>query len=1388
MISLKTNISDLILQRTLFDATFGLNNAIERMTTGYKVNHAKDNAAGYSIIEDLNTRISSMLQVQNNTEDGISLLSTAQGGLEEISKTLQKLRELTLQTANGTYDEQSLQAMQAQADEMVASIEQIQNSISYDGNSLYGKSVETNASPISQSLSLNRQTFQTSGLSSTETNIPEFTLQENQSLEMTSYPVSGVDNMSAPDNFSLNQPMMSYAVSPMSLDDGVATASTDDIITGAYDFAANSTTTIQIDGVSYTVTNSGSSANSLSYSKNKTTGELTLMCSSLKIVGQDGVEHNLIIEGSSNVIHGGNLDDKFTIENVTSIGNHVHGNAGNDEFIIKPRSCYIYGEAGDDVFTTTSNYTTIYGGDGDNIYDVSNNSSGSIIGGNGIDDITLKNNTSVSINANGGDDIITLDSNCKNITVNGGTGTNTLNDSGTNTTAVNVIGANAFLESFGYYETKTLTINGKEYTITNNSSAKDVIWSVDNSTGEIIFKTNNITINAQENVEHNVRLDATNINYYGGNLTDIVTTNKGSSYILSGGGDDYIYGLGSVNCKISTGEGCDYVEVGYYSLVDTGIDNDIVEIKQGYSSINIGDGDDIVKLYNANTTIEGGIGNDIIESSLTDLSKALISGFGEGFDNAQTIDIGAKETKTVTINGCSYTIKNESNIANKLFYSYSPVTGQLSLGGGYLTITADRNVLQNVKLQGSYLNFYGSNYADQVDLNAASSNIYLLEGDDVINNFSTANQNVVYAGEGNDTITNNYAAIINFYGEAGDDVLICNTGSSSTTLNGGIGNDTYHINSQCKVSDDEGNNIYYVDTNSATITSNTGADTFYVNGNNNNIDGAGGNDYFVIKGENNTIKGGTGNNLYIDGSSGTSNITQANPDPDSGIATFNSLGETKTISIGGKSYTVVNNSSSSNDVLYYYNANTDIITFEGDDLIITSIDNQENDIIINGSNNTYNGSNLVDKVAVESGTNNIIKTNAGNDNIKVNTENNTIDSGSGNDKIEANKTCVEIRSGSGNDVLVINSNNNAINTGDDNDIITLNGKYNTVELNGGQNNITLKGENNIITAGDGANTFSIQNDSNTIILGDGNNTLNVGSENNNINLGFGNNNINIYANNNEINAQSGSNKVLFDGNSNKYTAQGGSQNVEIEGNQNEIDIADGELRANIKGDNNIVSNLGDTNIKLHGDSNQFVGGNKVDATIVGNSNELIGGSTNDTFIIKNGNSNVIDGAGGARNVVIDFGSNSQITNAVITSQTPFELNVKVGIGNNSSAYVSTEISFESYKLFVDLSSRENALDSLNIIDELISDVNNELLNIGSMINRLQMVQEEQNIKLENMISSRSTLRDADIAEVSSDYIKKQILQNASATLLASSRNLRYDNVIGLLDVLRFQLK
>ena len=82
MITFNTNLGALIVQSNLKNANIFLNQAIERMTTGYKVNHAKDNAANFSIINNMNTKINSMRVREDNASLGIQLVSTISSGIE----------------------------------------------------------------------------------------------------------------------------------------------------------------------------------------------------------------------------------------------------------------------------------------------------------------------------------------------------------------------------------------------------------------------------------------------------------------------------------------------------------------------------------------------------------------------------------------------------------------------------------------------------------------------------------------------------------------------------------------------------------------------------------------------------------------------------------------------------------------------------------------------------------------------------------------------------------------------------------------------------------------------------------------------------------------------------------------------------------------------------------------------------------------------------------------------------------------------------------------------------------------------------------------------------------------------------------------------------------
>ena len=137
MITLNTNLASMIVQSNLQKSTNALNTAIERMTSGYKINGAKDNAANYSITTNMSTKIGAYQVAEDNVTMGLDLLSTASENLDLISDKLTRLRALAEQSANGTYGEQSKQAINAEANALVDEIERLYNTTEYNGIKLY---------------------------------------------------------------------------------------------------------------------------------------------------------------------------------------------------------------------------------------------------------------------------------------------------------------------------------------------------------------------------------------------------------------------------------------------------------------------------------------------------------------------------------------------------------------------------------------------------------------------------------------------------------------------------------------------------------------------------------------------------------------------------------------------------------------------------------------------------------------------------------------------------------------------------------------------------------------------------------------------------------------------------------------------------------------------------------------------------------------------------------------------------------------------------------------------------------------------------------------------------------------------------------------------------
>jgi len=112
----------MIVQKNLTKSTNQLNNAIERMTTGYKINHASDNAAGYSIAKNWEANLSSLDVAADNAATGADLLATLEDNYSLIASHVQRVRDLTEQAANGTYGKDSLVAIQS---EITARLEEI---------------------------------------------------------------------------------------------------------------------------------------------------------------------------------------------------------------------------------------------------------------------------------------------------------------------------------------------------------------------------------------------------------------------------------------------------------------------------------------------------------------------------------------------------------------------------------------------------------------------------------------------------------------------------------------------------------------------------------------------------------------------------------------------------------------------------------------------------------------------------------------------------------------------------------------------------------------------------------------------------------------------------------------------------------------------------------------------------------------------------------------------------------------------------------------------------------------------------------------------------------------------------------------------------------------
>ena len=136
MISVNTNVSSLNAQRNLSTSGSDLATSMERLSSGMRINSAKDDAAGLQISNRLTSQVNGLAVAQRNANDGISMAQTAEGAMSESTSILQRMRELALQSANGSNSTEDRESLQKEVAALQTELTRIADTTSFGGQQL----------------------------------------------------------------------------------------------------------------------------------------------------------------------------------------------------------------------------------------------------------------------------------------------------------------------------------------------------------------------------------------------------------------------------------------------------------------------------------------------------------------------------------------------------------------------------------------------------------------------------------------------------------------------------------------------------------------------------------------------------------------------------------------------------------------------------------------------------------------------------------------------------------------------------------------------------------------------------------------------------------------------------------------------------------------------------------------------------------------------------------------------------------------------------------------------------------------------------------------------------------------------------------------------------
>ena len=142
---INTNLASLQAQRALSSSQSDVNTSLQRLSSGLRINGAKDDAAGLAISERFNSQIKGLNQAARNANDATSLAQTAEGALSEVTSNLQRMRELAVQSSNATNSASDRTALQTEVTQLMAEIDRVSNQASFNGIKLLNGSFTAQA-------------------------------------------------------------------------------------------------------------------------------------------------------------------------------------------------------------------------------------------------------------------------------------------------------------------------------------------------------------------------------------------------------------------------------------------------------------------------------------------------------------------------------------------------------------------------------------------------------------------------------------------------------------------------------------------------------------------------------------------------------------------------------------------------------------------------------------------------------------------------------------------------------------------------------------------------------------------------------------------------------------------------------------------------------------------------------------------------------------------------------------------------------------------------------------------------------------------------------------------------------------------------------------------